>query len=178
MVFEEIFRIKWSEKRLSYSLMFGVAYTIIAFITSLLIFKETPNFIGISTILLTVVLIIPTINKIFDKEEKKEAKEKLIFFLKHEHIVDFFIYFFIGVFIVFFIIALIYPQYVFSENQLHNIQANVDTVKNAGNLPPPPIVPGENEILSIFKNNFNVFVLNFSFPATYIRRFGRATCDE
>ena len=56
MVVEELFKTKWAEKRPSYSLYLGVLLTIISFVTSYLIFNKTPSFIGISTILFTVIL--------------------------------------------------------------------------------------------------------------------------
>ena len=166
MVVEELFKEKWAEKRPFYSILLGIFFTIISFLTSYFLFRETPNFIGISTMLFTVMLVIPTVNKLFDKEEKLEAKEKLSFFIKHEHIIDFFIYFFIGGFIVLFIIAITSPNLVFSEQQLYNIQST--TVEQNRNLPPPPSLGTDNsEMFRIFKNNFYVMVISFVLSLFY-----------
>ena len=166
MVVEEFFKAKWAEKRPVYSLFLGIFFTLISFFTSFLLFRETPNFIGISTILFTVILVIPTVNKLFDLEEKLEVKEKLSFFIKHEHIIDFFIYFFIGVFIVLFVIALIKPNMVFSEEQLYNIQTSI--VEEGRKLPPPPTLGSEGkEILRLFKNNMYVMIISFILSLFY-----------
>ncbi|MAE42783.1 hypothetical protein CMO93_03355 [Candidatus Woesearchaeota archaeon] len=176
MVVEELFKTRWAEKRPAYSVFLGVILTIIAFITSYALFRQTPHFIGISTILFIVILVIPTVNKLFDREEKLEVKEKLSFFVKHEHIIDFFIYFFIGVFIVLFVIALIVPHMVFSEQQLYNIQSNVqkkvDVQKEEGGRirhlpPPPPFGTKKDEMVRIFKNNMYVMVIAFILSVFY-----------
>src|SRR3989338_4514015 len=149
MVVEELFKTRWAEKRPAYSLFLGVFFALVSFITSYLLFRDAPNFIGISTMLFIVMMVIPTVNKLFDREEKLEVKEKLSFFIKHEHIIDFFIYFFIGVFIVLFVIALIKPNMVFSEEQLYNIQTSI--VEEGRKLPPPPTLGSEGkEILRLF----------------------------
>jgi uncharacterized membrane protein SpoIIM required for sporulation len=166
MVVEELFKERWAEKRPLYSFLLGIFFTIISFFTSYLLFRQTPNFIGISTILFTVMMVIPTVNKLFDREEKLEAKEKLSFFVKHEHIIDFFIYFFIGVFIILFIIAITNPQLVFSEQQLYNIQSA--PVEEHRNLPPPPRLGDDNsEMTRIFQNNFYVMALSFILSLFY-----------
>jgi hypothetical protein len=166
MVVEELFKEKWAEKRPFYSILLGIFFTLISFFTSFFLFRATPNFIGISTILFTVILVIPTVNKLFDREEKLEVKEKLSFFIKHEHIIDFFIYFFMGVFIVLFFIALINSNLVFSEAQLYNIQSEI-VVENRNLPPPPPLGNGDGEIFRIFKNNFYVMAISFVLSLFY-----------
>jgi|TARA_Y100000310_G_C20700789_1_gene829681 hypothetical protein len=166
MVVEELFKERWAEKRPFYSILLGIFFTIISFFTSFFLFRETPNFIGISTILFIVALIIPTVNKLFDREEKLEVKEKLSFFIKHEHIIDFFIYFFIGVFMVLFLISLINPNLIFSENQLYNIQSE-PVEENRGLPPPPPLGNDNSEMFRIFKNNFYVMAISFILSLFY-----------
>jgi hypothetical protein len=166
MVVEEIFKTKWVEKRPLYSFLIGVFFTSVSFLTSLFLFRITPNFIGISTILFTVALVIPTINKLFDKEEKLEAKEKLKFFVRHEHLFDFFIYFFIGVFMVLFTISLINPAIIFSEQQLYNLKTEITT--DGRQLPLPPVANSDNgEIIRIFKNNLFVLLVSFGLSLFY-----------
>lgn len=166
MVVEEIFRPKWVEKRAAYSAFIGVLFTTISFFTSLVLFRQTPNFIGISTILFTVVLVIPTVNRLFDIEERIEVKEKLSFFRKHEHIIDFFVYFFIGVFIVFLVIYFIRPGMVFSEHQLYSIQAK--TAESGRKLPLPPTGGiGNDEVIRLFRNNFYVMIVSFALSLFY-----------
>lgn len=166
MVVEELFKTKWAEKRPAYSLFLGVFFASISFITSYLLFQDAPNFIGISTMMFIVMMVIPTVNKLFDREERLEVKEKLSFFIKHEHIIDFFIYFFIGVFIVLFLIALVGPNLVFSESQLYDI--NKEAAKGSRNLPPPPPLGNDkDEIIGLFKNNFYVMAISFVLSLFY-----------
>src|SRR3990167_2365975 len=165
MVVEELFKAKWVEKRPVYSFLLGVFFTIISLFTSMILFRNTPNFIGISTILFTVILIVPTVNKLFDLEEKIEVKKNISFFKKHEHIIDFFIYFFIGVFIVLFVVALISPGIVLSEQQLYSIETKV--VQEGRKLPPPPAMGQESELLRIFRNNVYVMLISFVLSLFY-----------
>ena len=166
MVVEELFKARWVEKRASYSLFIGVLFTIISFLTSFLIFRNTPDFIGVSTMLFIVVLAVPVVNKLFDLEERIEIKEGLSFFRKHEHIIDFFIYFFIGIFIVLFIIALIKPNMVFSIEKLYNLESSV--VLESRRMPAPPqISPGNTDVMLVFKNNLYVMLISFVLSLFY-----------
>ncbi len=164
MVVEKLIKSKWLEKRASYSFFLGVFFSLISFFTSFLLFRDTPKFIGISTILFTVILVVPIVSRLFDMEEKL-VRKKTSFLRKHEYIIDFFIYFFIGVFIVLFAIALPRPNLVFSEQQLYNIQTTV--VEEARKLPPPPLGTEGTEILRIFKNNLYVMVISFVLSLFY-----------
>ena len=166
MVVEELFKASWAEKRPAYSLFLGVFFTLLSFLTSFLLFRDTPNFIGISTILFIVILVVPTINKLFDIEEKIEVKENLNFFRKHEHIIDFFVYFFIGVFLVLFLIALLKPNMVFSQQQLYSLKSTV--ISDGRRLPPPPLEARDSEqIAKLFKNNLYVMGIAFVLSLFY-----------
>ena len=163
MVFRHILKTKWILKKPEYSLYLGVAYTIISFITAYLLFFRVPTFIGIATIMIIIMITVPTINTLITYEEKIEAKAKAHFFRKHKTIISFFVYFFIGIFIVFFMLALISPNMVFSKEQLYG--AKVTTVQPKG-LPPLPISMNK-EIFSIFKNNFYVMGISFILSLFY-----------
>ncbi|MBI2659025.1 hypothetical protein HYX05_02910 [Candidatus Woesearchaeota archaeon] len=169
MVLEEFFKADWVDKRPVYSLFLGAFFTLVSFATSLFIFRSTPNFIGISTLLFTVILIVPAINKLFDIEERIESKENLSFFQKHEHIIDFFVYFFIGVFIVLFVIALIKPGLVFSEQQLYNIEAQQAPQAQEGRKLPPPPETGSSlkQAERLLRNNLYVMVISFALSLFY-----------
>ncbi len=156
---EKLFKEKWLEKKHIYSFYMGVIYTIISFFTAWILFQRTPNFIGVATIFFIVILTLPSINKLLSMEEKLE-KSKKTFWQKHETILDFFIYFFIGTFLVFLVIAYFSPEMVLSGLT----QKKVEYV--SGNLPPPPIIQ-ESLLKSIFLNNLLVMFICFLLSLFY-----------
>ncbi|MBW2992370.1 stage II sporulation protein M [Candidatus Woesearchaeota archaeon] len=164
---EFLFKTKWVEKRPTYSLYLGVIATLISFFTSYILFRQAKFFIPIATLLFTVIITLPVINKLFLLEEKKEKKQ-ISFFKKHEAVIDFFIYFFIGAFVVFFVLAIISPDLVFSESQLYGRPAETPVVVNTEEgLPPPPPLPGGSELGRIFKNNLYLMVITFILSLFY-----------
>jgi len=167
MVVEKLFQNKWIERRSAYSLFIGVILTLLAFGISFFLFRSVKNFIGISTVLFTVIISVPLVNKLLSFEEKVELT-KANFFRKHEAIIDFYVYFFIGVFIVLFEIAIISPNLVFSQENLYGA-TEVKIEKVNSRLPRPPAKAGTEgkEIISIFKNNFYVMLLALGLSLFY-----------
>ncbi|MCK4589824.1 MAG: stage II sporulation protein M [Nanoarchaeota archaeon] len=158
MVFEQLFTPEKITQHPEYSLYLGIIYSLLSFITSYLLFINIPSFIGVSTLLFTVILTIPIAVKLFQYEEKLELKQKS-FFKRHKVITDFFIYFFIGVFIVFFVLSLAWPDKVFSQNHLYGTTPNQIT----GSLP----IPDSILISAIFKNNLFVMLIAFALSLFY-----------
>lgn len=168
MVFERIINIRTLIEKRAYCLYLGVIFTIISYIVSFILFNDPSvrHFVGISAILLTVILTLPTVNSLFSYEEKYLTKIKKGFFRKHKFVIDFFLYYFIGVFVVFFILALIMPGTVFSQEQLYGHTSSIDAVIEGGKLlPPPPAV--KSETMMIFKNNVLVMVICFFLSLFY-----------
>ncbi len=156
MVFEQLFKARWVEKRPSTSFIFGIILTVISFVTASIIFQNTPHLIGITTIFFTVILAIPGVNKLFEHEEQIEAAEKKSFLKEHESIIDFSLYFFLGIFVVFLVISLFMPEYVLSKDDFLGVQETATV--NIEGLPLPPM---ENVSLSIIKNNLFVMLVLF-----------------
>lgn len=156
MVLEQLFKARWVEKRPSTSFVLGIIFTVISFISALLIFRNTPHLIGITTIFFTVILAIPGVNKLFADEEQIEADEKKSFLKEHEAIIDFSLYFFLGIFVVFLIISLFKPELILSKNDFLGVQETARV--NIEGLPLPPM---ENISLSIIKNNLFVMLVLF-----------------
>lgn len=164
MVLEQLFKTKWVDKKPSISFSLAVVYTLISYIAASLIFRNAPHLIGITTIFLVVILAIPGINKLFAMEESKEARQKN-FIKEHESLIDFFIYFFLGIFCVLLLISLFAPHTVFAKNDLLGIN-ELKTVYNK-DLPLPPTDTSLS--LTILKNNLFVmlvlFLLSFFYSA-------------
>ncbi|MBD3259891.1 hypothetical protein GF371_04655 [Candidatus Woesearchaeota archaeon] len=171
MVFERIITTRKIIHNSSYSLMLGVLFTVIAFATSYVLFYRIAahHFIGISTILFTVVLTLPTIYSLFKYETREEIIGKASFFQKNRAIIDFFIYFFIGVFITLFIIALMNPTVVFAEENLYGRETgiNLAIAEKLEGIPPPPTPQQQNEIVMIFENNLIVMLICFALAFFY-----------
>jgi len=166
MVLEKLFVPNWVEKRPLYSFFLGLIFPLIAFGTSLLLFSHTNvrHFIGVATILFTVIIALPGIIKLLSLEEKIETKAKGSFLQEHEGIFDFYIYFFIGVFVVFFIIAIFSPDLVFSQERLYGITL---TDAPAKNLPKIFSISDKDQIFGIFKNNIYVMIVSFILSLFY-----------
>ncbi len=143
----------------------GIVFCLIAFFTSYFLFKNIPNLIGISTIMLTVIISLPSVNKLLEVEEKVEEKGKKSFFKEHEAIFDFYIYFFIGVFIVLFVVAGLTPKFVFSEQQMYGIKEIQPALEEG--IPPPPGFGNEYKVVSLFEHNFYVMAICFLLSLFY-----------
>ncbi|MBS3143032.1 stage II sporulation protein M [Candidatus Woesearchaeota archaeon] len=162
MVLDKIFTTSWLIKKPSSSVLLGAATTIVAFITAALLFNSpsVEQFVGISTILLTVILATPLAAKLYTYEERIGAKKQFA----QRSVLQFFIYFFIGVFIVFFVLALIWPQKVFYEEQIYGQQPTQESMP--GRLPPPPTAE-EHQVTKIFRNNLYVMIVSFVLSIFY-----------
>lgn len=170
MVFEQIIKTQWIKKKPSYSLLFGIVSAIISFFTAFILFYRVPRFIGIATMFFIVIISVPSVMKLFENEELTEVRgKKRPFMMEHESIIDFFIYYFVGVFLILFIIALIQPSMVFSESGLYGQQ--IGRAVNYNDLPPPP-EPSQSlantrlsilnpEMYAIFQNNIFVMLVSF-----------------
>ncbi|MBU0472452.1 MAG: hypothetical protein KKF89_04015 [Nanoarchaeota archaeon] len=185
MVVEKIFKARWIEKRPVYSFYLGIFFTLIAFLTSILLFRSSgvSHMVGISTILFTLVLTLPGIAKLFDIEEQIEVKENWSFFKEHEEIFDFFIYYFLGVFLTFFIISLFLPGLVFSQGDLYGVSSlqgeiTVEDLPNDLMLSrpsSPDVLVSEKSsfklidgrVTSIFLNNLYIIILCFVLSILY-----------
>ncbi|MFH1054187.1 MAG: hypothetical protein V1740_07245 [Candidatus Woesearchaeota archaeon] len=169
MVIEKI-RYRWIKKKISTSIYIGFFFTLISFIASIILFHKSNvrHLVGISTILFTVVLTTPITLRLFQYEELIERKSSKYFLKKHRGIIDFFIYYFIGVFVMFFIMSLFFPGLVFSENQLFGQNyEDVVPASSLSRLPPPPAPNQTAHILSILKNNIYIMVLSFILSLFY-----------
>jgi hypothetical protein len=73
MVLEKLFPDNWTNHKLRYALLTGFVYSSIAIIISFLLFGKNS---GLISVVLTSLLILPMLEKLLAKDEKKEEKEK------------------------------------------------------------------------------------------------------
>jgi len=162
MVVERLFEKYWKKNVPTFSLILGVVYTIVAYVTSFLLFKP---FIGLATILFTVILALPAVIKLFDSQYEQEKNEGTNFVEKHRTIINFYVYFFIGCFLVFFLIALVKPSHVFSlEDLTGKSVTGKATDSHSFQL---PTAKQNSLILSVFRNNVYVMVIAFLLSLFY-----------
>lgn len=165
MVVERLFKEQMLKQKPVFALCAGVFFTLVGFITSYLLFRP---FVGLATILFTVILALPSLVRLFEMEEEEQKKEAS-FLTRNEYLIDFYLYFFIGSFLVFFLIG-VYGQQtkqslVFSLEDLQQLSVPRGRATDAWELPPPPIQ--SREIYSIFSNNFYVMIISFVLSLFY-----------
>jgi len=160
-MFEKIFNVEKVESSANYALFAGVFFTIISFITSYLLFKNTAGFVGVGTILFTVILSLPIVFRFFESTRVNDPT----FFSKMKALFGFYIYFFIGSFVVFFLISLMVPSQVLSADQLFGKEDKSILPQKLG-LPPPPVQESALTV-GIFKNNLYVMTIAFILSLLY-----------
>ncbi|MBI4441282.1 hypothetical protein HY639_03880 [Candidatus Woesearchaeota archaeon] len=163
MVVERLFKEQMLKKQPAFALGAGVFFTVVGFITSYLLFKP---FVGLATILFTVILALPSLMRLFELEEE-EQKEGVSFLTKNETLIDFYLYFFIGSFMVFFLIAIYNTSLVFSLDDLSRMDVPRGYATEGFELPPPPSYRPTGEITKIFMNNFYVMLISFVLSLFY-----------
>jgi hypothetical protein len=104
MLDELFFREKANKTSLNY-IIFSFALTLIAFITSLIIFQRNAS---VATILITAILLMPAVVRLFREEELIVRKEGLKHIIKnHRYIFNIFLMIFLGTFLAFFFAQLV-----------------------------------------------------------------------
>ncbi|MFH1275887.1 MAG: hypothetical protein ABIH82_02140 [Candidatus Woesearchaeota archaeon] len=75
---ERLFPNNWKEKKIRYALLIGFVYSAVSILISVLLFGKNS---GLISVVLTSLLILPMLEHLLSKEEKKEEKEKKFSFL-------------------------------------------------------------------------------------------------
>ena len=109
MVFEEIFKIDWIERKW-YAFFLGVVCTIVGLITAKLIF---PSSTGLMSIYFTSILLIPSLAKMLKNQEKTETEEKEFsmktVFKDHQAIFKTYMLLFLGIFFAYSMMTILLP---------------------------------------------------------------------
>ena len=91
MVLEQFFKASWLEKKPAISLLLGFSLVFVGLITALIFFK---NDISIALLFLVTLLLVPSLMKLIDLEEKMDRKFGIKHFFKN-HKPIFMIYLFL-----------------------------------------------------------------------------------
>lgn len=151
MVLEQIFKLRWIEKK-EHSFFLGFIYTFIGVLSAYLIL---PSYAGIIGIAFTSILLIPSLNQLLSIEENIEIREKKFsipqLFKDHYDIIKVYISLFLGIFIAYLLMALIFKQT--TSIDLFNSQLTLTGIIGAATK--------GGFFKSIIVNNLIVFVVCF-----------------
>lgn len=127
MVLEHLFPESWLEKKFSLSFFLGLGYTIIGIVLAKLLFGANS---GIVSVIFISILLIPSLRKLFVREEKIEEKEKKFTFKKfyrdNKHLVFAYLGIFIGVYVAYFLIAFLSMKFGWNVTSMFGEQLFLD----------------------------------------------------
>lgn len=110
MVLDQI-RLRYVERRPYYAFLFGFAYVFVAYLTSFIFFPTT---ISISMLFFITLLLVPTVIKLIEIEEKRERRDALRHFIRdHGDIFEIYVFLFLGIFFGFLILGLVVSLSIF-----------------------------------------------------------------
>lgn len=108
MVLEHLFPESWLEKKFSISFFLGLGYSIIGVILARLLFGASS---GIVSVIFVSILLIPSLRKLFVREENIEEKEKKFtlknFYKDNKHLVFAYVGVFVGVYVAYFLMTFV-----------------------------------------------------------------------
>lgn len=157
MVLEQLFRLKWIERK-EHAFFLGFAYSIIALISAKLIF---PSDVGLMSIAFTSILLIPSLNTLLIMEENAEIRERKLslrqLFKDHKDIFKAYAYIFLGIFLAYSMASLTLPEASsarFFSSQLKSAGISGFAFNNSG-------------LSSLIVNNIIVFIVCFVLSLIY-----------
>ncbi len=164
MVLEGFFKENAVLKRPYLSFFFGFIFCFVGFGFAYLIFRST---LSVTMVFLTTLLLMPTMIKLLDREEKIERKEGLKHFFKnHKQIIQIYLFSFLGAFVAFFVLGnLLYNTALFE--QVFEFQSGIADYNLADLENFNPESYGISEFFSIFSHNIFVMLICFGLAFFY-----------
>ena len=115
MVLEHLFPESWLEKKFGFAFVLGAFYSLVGIFVARLLFGANS---GITSVIFTSLLLIPSLRKLFVREEKREEKEKRFslreLYRDNAHLIKTYVGIFIGVFFMYYLLS--YLAMVFGWN--------------------------------------------------------------
>ncbi|MGM5481774.1 MAG: hypothetical protein ACQESE_05195 [Nanobdellota archaeon] len=128
MVLEHLFPDNWLEKKFTFSILLASGYSLIGIILARLLFGANS---GLASVMFTAILLIPSLRKLFEAEERREEKEKK-FSLKelykdNKHLIKAYVGIFAGVYLTYFLVSFISMNLGFDTFSIFKEQVFLDT---------------------------------------------------
>lgn len=157
MVFEQIFKLKWIERK-EHAFFLGFIYSIVGLISAKLIF---PASVGLMSVAFTSILLIPSLAMLLKLEENVEVREKKLsikqLFKDHKDIFKVYIFMFLGIFLAYSLTSLLFPEIT--------VQKIFETqLKSAGIH---GLATRESPLFSLIINNIIIFIACFILSFVY-----------
>ena len=150
MVFEQLFKEKWVEKKPPHAFLLGFVYSLIGIVSAKIVFGANP---GLMAVAFTSILLIPSLNALLQHEENVEIREKKLSIKQllndHRDIFEIYIFLFLGIFFTFAIVSILLEPS--SSEQVFESQLAVAGLSGSSYL--------QAEFLSIFSNNIVILVV-------------------
>ncbi|MBR9692364.1 hypothetical protein GOV07_00355 [Candidatus Woesearchaeota archaeon] len=128
MVLEHLFPEDWLEKKHRYAFLLAIVYSTIGIVVARLLFPANS---GIVSVAITSLLLIPYLNKLLEKEEKKELKEKRLtlkhFWLDNKQAILVYGTIFLGVYATYLAYSFVLPMFGFDTGSVFREQLALET---------------------------------------------------
>lgn len=171
MALDDLFKSKFLKHGPYVSFIFGFGLTIVAFFTSLVFFRD---YISVSTIFLTTLLLTPTFILMLKSEVKIDRQYGLRnFFKNHKTIFEVYFFSFIGIFLAFVFLGLAVQDRPGAYNSLFEFQlnflefqqgVNVEVVQN---FVESTLTPSLGEVIALSSHDLIVVLICFGLSFVY-----------
>ena len=127
MVLEHLFPDSWIEKKFLPSMILGIVYSLIGIFIARLLFGANS---GIVSVMFTSILLIPSLRKMFRKEEREEELEKkfslIRLFKDNKNLIKTYLGIFIGVYISFYLVSFLSMSFGWNITKMFGEQLFLD----------------------------------------------------
>ncbi|MFH1916293.1 MAG: stage II sporulation protein M [Nanoarchaeota archaeon] len=169
MVFEQIFGVRWLEKKPGLTFLLGFIYAELGIISALIIFPEDPSLISIGFISL---LILPSLNSLLSLEANQDMREKRfslkMLFKDHYDILEVYAFLFLGILFAYALFAILLPPGVTARLFHTQLDIYYSNVGNAVGQAYAGLAGCQScEFWSILFNNIKVILVCFIFSLVY-----------
>jgi len=151
MVLEQIYSVHWLKSKPRYTFLLGVTYSLFAIFLAILIF---PKNLGLVSIALTSLIILPSLNKLMELEENEDARRKVnlnlrYLFTEHIDVIKVYLFLFLGIMFTYTFFSVVFPSLTNSAV----FQAQIELVGEAGKA-----IDWTQNIPMILGNNFRIML--------------------